>query len=74
MRALAELVRRRQALVERCAAQRADIAAAARGLRGASSSALLLGIGAAGAAVVASPRLRRWAGRALAAYVFLRRL
>ena len=74
MPALAELVRRRLALVERCAAQRDELASAARNLRGASSSALLLGLGAAGAALAASPRLRRWSGRALAAYVFLRRL
>lgn len=74
MPALAELVRRRSALVERCAAQRDEVADAARNLRGASSSVYLLGLGAAGAALAASPQLRRWAGRALAAYVFVRRL
>jgi len=71
---LAQLVRRRQALLERCETQRATVAAAARSLHEASATPMMLALGAAGAVLVVSPRLRRWSGRVLTAYLFLRRL
>ena len=71
---LAQLVRRRQTLLERSAAQRATVAAAARSLQEASATPMVLALGAAGAVLAVSPRLRRWTSRALAAYMLLRRL
>jgi hypothetical protein len=71
---LAQLVRRRQTLLERSAAQRATVAAAARSLQEASATPMMLALGAAGAVLAVSPRLRRWTSRALAAYMLLRRL
>ena len=71
---LAQLVRRRQTLLERSAAQRATVAAAAGSLQEASATPMMLALGAAGAVLAVSPRLRRWTSRALAAYMLLRRL
>jgi len=71
---LAQLVRRRQTLLERSAAQRATVAAAARSLQEASATPMMLALGAAGAVLAVSPRLRRWTSRALTAYMLLRRL
>jgi hypothetical protein len=71
---LAQLTRRRQAILERCAAQRATVAAAAGSLQEASATPMMLALGAAGAVLAVSPRLRRWTSRALAAYMLLRRL
>ena len=71
---LAQLTRRRQALLERCAAQRAAVAAAAHSLHEASATPTMLALGAAGAVLALSPRLRRWSSRALTAYMLLRRL
>jgi len=74
MAALAQLEQRRQALLGRCAAQRAAVAAAAHSLQEATAAPMLLALGAAGAVLAVSPRLRRWTSRALAAYMLLRRL
>jgi len=71
---VAELVRRRQAILERCEAQRAAVAAAARSLHEASATPMMLALGAAGAVLAVSPRLRRWTSWALTAYMFVRRL
>jgi hypothetical protein len=71
---LAQLRRRRQALLERCAGQRAAVAAAAQDLRDATATPAMLALGAAGVVLAVSPRLRRWTSRALAAYMVLRRL
>jgi len=71
---LAELVRRRQAILERCETQRATVAAAARSLHEASATPMMLALGAAGAVLAVSPRLRRWTSWALTAYLFVRRL
>jgi len=74
MAPLAQLVQRRQAILERCESQRATVAAAARSLQEASATPTMLALGAAGAVLAVSPRLRRWAGWALTAYMFVRRL
>jgi len=74
MAPLAELVQRRQAILERCAAQRDAVGAAAHSLQEASATPTLLALGAAGAVLALSPRLRRWSSRALTAYMLLRRL
>jgi len=71
---LTQLTQRRQVLLERCATQRATVAAAARSLQEASATPMMLALGAAGAVLAVSPRLRRWTSRALAAYMLLRRL
>jgi len=71
---VAELVRRRQAILERCESQRAAVAAAARSLHEASATPMMLALGAAGAVLAVSPRLRRWTSWALTAYMFVRRL
>ena len=74
MAPLAQLVQRRQAILERCESQRAAVAAAAASLREASATPMMLALGAAGAVLALSPRLRRWTSRALTAYMLLRRL
>ncbi len=71
---LGALARRREALVERAAAQRGEVAAAAADLRKASAAPLLLGVGVAATLLTSSPRLRGWAVSAWAAYAFARRL
>jgi len=71
---LAQLMQRRQAILERCEQQRAAVAAAASSLHAASATPMMLALGTAGAVLAVSPRLRRWAGWALTAYMFVRRL
>jgi len=73
MAPLAQLVQRRQAILERCAAQRDAVGAAARSLHEASATPMMLALGAAGVVLALSPRLRRWTGWALTAYTFARR-
>jgi hypothetical protein len=68
------LVRRRAALLERSAAQRGQIAAAAADLRRGATQPLLLGLGVAATLLTSSPKLRGWMVRAWAAYAFVRRL
>ena len=68
------LERRRTALIERSTAQRGEVAAAAAGVRRTAAEPVLLGAGLAVALLTSSPKLRGWAVRAWAAYVFLRRL
>lgn len=71
---LAQLVRRRQAILQRCAEQRDAVAAAARSLHKATATPAMLVLGAAGAVLALSPRLRRWSSWALTTYMFVRRL
>ena len=71
---LATLARRRAGLVERSAAQRADIVATVAGARRAVAEPLVLALGAALALAGSSPRLRAWLVRAWVAYAFVRRL
>jgi hypothetical protein len=68
------LARRRAALVERSAAQRGEIAAAAADIRGISAVPIAVGASAAAALLASSPRLRGWAVRGWAAYAFVRQL
>jgi len=68
------LVRRRDALVERSAQQRAAIAAAAADIRRVSAAPVLLGASVAATLLASSPRLRGWAVRGWAAYAFVRQL
>ena len=71
---LATLARRRAALVERSATQRADIVTAVAGARRALAGPLVLGLGAAAALAGASPRLRLWFVRAWVIGALVRRL
>jgi hypothetical protein len=71
---LDSLARRRTALVERSAAQRGEIAAAAADIRRVSAAPVLLGASAAAALLAASPKLRGWAVRGWAVYAFVRQL
>jgi hypothetical protein len=68
------LARRRAALIERSAAQRGAIAAAAADLRDFSALPVALGASAAAALLAASPKLRGWAVRGWAVYAFVRQL
>ena len=68
------LARRREALVERSAAQRADIAASAERTRNAVTAPLLLSGGAAVALLSSTPKLRSWLVRAWAVYALVRRI
>ena len=70
---LEALSRRREALVQRSSAQRADIAAAVERTRNAVTAPLLLGGGAAVALLSSSRKLRRWLVRAWAFYALVRR-
>lgn len=75
MRALlATLARRRAALVERSAAQRAEIATAVAGVGRAAAEPLALGLAAGLALAGGSPRLRAWLVRAWVIGAFVRRL
>lgn len=75
MRALlATLARRRAALVERSATQRAEIVTTVAGVRRAAAEPLALALGAAVALAGASPRLRLWFVRAWVIGAFVRRL
>jgi hypothetical protein len=71
---LATLARRRAALVERSATQRADIVTAVAGARRAAAEPLVLALGAAVALAGASPRLRLWFVRAWVIGALVRRL
>ena len=68
------LARRREALVERSAAQRSAIAAAAERTRNAVTAPLLLSGGAAVGLLGSSPKLRGWLVRAWAFYALVRRI
>ena len=68
------LARRRAALVEHSAAQRAQLAAAAAGVQRSVTQPLLLGFGVAATLLSWSPKLRGFVLRAWAAYAFARRL
>jgi hypothetical protein len=71
---LAMLARRRAALVERSALQRAEIVAAVGGARRAAAEPLVLALGAMAVLAGASPRLRGWLVRGWVAYALVRRL
>ena len=71
---LEALARRREALVERSAMQRAAIAAAVERMQNAATAPLLLGAGRRGAGVSSSPKLRSWLVRAWAFYALVRRI
>jgi len=71
---LATLARRRAALVERSALQRAEIVAAAGGARRALAEPLVLALGAMVVLAGAAPRLRGWLVRGWVAYALVRRL
>ena len=70
---LEALARRREALVQRSGAQRAEIAAAIERARNASTAPLLLGAGGLVALISTSPKLRSWLVRAWAFYALVRR-
>jgi hypothetical protein len=71
---LATLARRRAALVERSALQRAEIVTAVGGARRAVAEPLVLALGAAVALAGASPRMRLWFVRAWVIGALVRRL
>jgi len=71
---LAGLARRRAALIERSATQRAEIVATVAGVRRAAAEPLVLALGAALALAGASPRLRAWLVRAWVVGALVRRL
>lgn len=71
---LETLARRREALVARSGAQRAEIAAAVERARNAATGPLLLGTGGLVALASSSPKLRTWLVRAWAFYALIRRI
>jgi len=71
---LRALTRRREALIQRSAAQRAEIAGAAERMENAATAPLLLGAGAGVALLSSSPALRSWLVRAWAFYALVRRI
>ena len=71
---LEALARRREALVQRSALQRAAIAAAVESAQNAATGPLLLGAGGLVALVSSSPRLRRSLVHAWAFYALVRRI
>ena len=71
---LGPLARRREALIQRSSAQRAEIAAAAERMQNAATAPLLLSAGAGVALVSSSPALRNWLVRAWAFYALVRRI
>jgi len=70
---LGTLARRREALVLRSSAQRAEIAAAIERARNASAAPVLLGAGGLVTLLSTSPKLRSWLVRAWAFYSLVRR-
>ena len=70
----AALARRRERLIERSSAQRAEIATAVERAQNAATAPLLLGAGAGVALLSSSPKLRSWLVRAWAFYALVRRI
>jgi hypothetical protein len=70
---LEALARRREALIRRSGAQRAEIAAVIERTRNAATAPLLLSAGGVIAALSASPKLRSWLVRAWAFYALVRK-
>ena len=70
---LEALARRREALVQRSGAQRAEIAGAIDRTRNAVTAPVLLGAGGLVALLSTSPKLREWMVRAWAVYALVRR-
>jgi hypothetical protein len=68
------LARRREALIQRSSAQRAEIAGAVERMENAATAPLLLGAGAGVALLSSSPALRSWLVRAWAFYALVRRI
>jgi hypothetical protein len=71
---LEALARRREALIQRSSAQRAEIASAVERTRNAAAGPLLLGAGGVVALLSSSPKLRSWLVRAWAFYSLVRRI
>jgi hypothetical protein len=71
---LASLARRRAALIERSAMQRAEIVAAVGGVRRSAAEPLVLALGTTLALAGAAPRLRLWFVRAWVIGALVRRL
>ena len=71
---LRALARRREALIQRSSAQRAEVAGAVERLENAVTAPLLLGAGAGVALLSSSPALRTWLVRAWAFYALVRRI
>ena len=71
---LEALARRREALVERSATQRDDIACTIESMHSAATGPVLLGTGGLVSLIAASPNLRSWLVRAWAFYALGRRL
>lgn len=69
---LEDLARRREALVNRSVAQRAQLEDAVRRARSASAAPLVLGAGGVVTAFAASPKLRGWLVRAWAFWSLIR--
>ena len=70
---LEALAQRRQRLVQRSGAQRAEIAGAIDRTRNAVTAPVLLGAGGLVALLSTSPKLREWMVRAWAVYALVRR-
>jgi hypothetical protein len=70
---LEALARRREALIQRSVAQRAEIASAVARARNAATAPMLLGAGGLITLISASPKLRSWLVRAWAFYALVRR-
>jgi hypothetical protein len=70
---LTALARRREALIQRSGAQRAEIASAIGRAQNAATAPLLLGAGGVVTLISASPKLRSWLVRAWAFYALVRR-
>jgi len=70
---LETLARRREALVQRSTAQRAEISSAIRRASNAATAPVLLGAGGLVTLISASPKLRSWLVRAWAFYALVRR-
>ena len=70
---LETLARRREALVQRSTAQRAEISSAIRRASNATTAPVLLGAGGLVTLISASPKLRSWLVRAWAFYALVRR-
>ena len=68
------LARRRDALIQRSGAQRAELASAVERMQNAATAPLLVGAGAGVALLSSSPNLRRWLVRAWAFYALVRRI